>query len=155
MTHQAQAVLEGVMSSCQDARDLICDGGGGAGGGRPLQVWTYLASGYSDDKSCGAGNLTVVFRQCAERVCTRRLWGAAWQQTLHHHFLGSSCFSLTWAKTCRGPNSTLQTFMSAFNTLKEALEHRNAHLPWPALLLLLIYSLKSLWLGPAALVETE
>lgn len=51
------------MSSCQDARELICDGGGGAGGDRPLQVRAYLTPGYSDDKICGAGNLTEVFRQ--------------------------------------------------------------------------------------------
>lgn len=34
----------------------VCDGGGGSDavcvGGHPLQVWTYLASGYSDDKLC-------------------------------------------------------------------------------------------------------
>lgn len=40
-------------------------------GGCPLQVWTYLASGYSDDKICGAGDLTVVFRE--KHVRTRRV----------------------------------------------------------------------------------
>lgn len=30
------------------------DGVDGAGGGCPLQVWTYLASGYNDDKIYGA-----------------------------------------------------------------------------------------------------
>lgn len=66
MTHRARAAPGGVTSSCQDAREFICDGGGsggGAGGDRPLQVWAYLTSGYSDDKIGGAGNLTEVFRR--------------------------------------------------------------------------------------------
>ena len=63
-------------SSCWRAFEFICDGGGGAGGGCPLQVWTYLASGYSDDKIWGAGDLTLVFRQhgetCLHTVCVWR-----------------------------------------------------------------------------------
>lgn len=37
-------------SSCSGTCGAVCDGVWGGGGGRPLQVWTYLASGFSDDK---------------------------------------------------------------------------------------------------------
>lgn len=63
-------------SSCWDACERVCDGGlCGGGGVCSLQVWTYLASGYSDDKICGAGDLTVVFRKhretCLNMVCLK------------------------------------------------------------------------------------
>lgn len=47
----------------------------------------------------------------AERVCTRRFWGAASQQTRHHHSIGSPCFSLTWAQTCRGSGTAREIWL--------------------------------------------
>lgn len=106
MTHQARAVPEGVKSSCQDAREFICDGGGGASGAVHYKCGHIRLLVTVMTRSVVQGIWQWYSDSAVERVCTRRLWGAAWQQTRHHHFLGSPCFSLTWAETCRGPNST-------------------------------------------------
>lgn len=81
------------MSSCQDAREFIWDGGAGAGGDRPLQVWAYLTSGCSDDKMCGAGNLTEVFR----RRCGTCLYTALRRSSLTTNPPSSPCrVTLLW-----------------------------------------------------------
>lgn len=48
---------------CEHVREFVMKVVAEGRGGRPLQVWTYLASGYSDDKICGAWDLTVVFKE--------------------------------------------------------------------------------------------
>lgn len=97
MTQQPPPPPGGVTSSCQDAREWIWDGGGGAGGGRPLQVWANLTSGYGDDKICGAGNLTEVFR----RRCGTCLYTALLRSSLTTNIIASSGHP---ASACHGPN---------------------------------------------------
>lgn len=48
-----------------------------------------------------------------ERVCTRRFWGAASQQTRHHHFIGSPCFSLTRRTLTCGDSDTTREILLA------------------------------------------
>lgn len=95
MRHASPREPEGstdAFSCCEHVQEFVVlmvwgEGEGRGGGGHALQVCTYLASGYSDDKICSVGDLTVVFREQWDRVRTCRVGAVspAEQQTHHHH----------------------------------------------------------------------